>query len=103
MPELTEVSLATLLQGEGVYYQVISVDQVCDINLDMDPRFKECKFVFLSSPLLRDLNGKAGTDLLNRCIFLLEDAATIFPQVHIYPVYFCCTLRHVCVFKSRIR
>lgn len=56
VPELTEVSLATLLQREGIDYQVMSVNQACAINLDKDRRFEQCKYVFLSSTLLRDLN-----------------------------------------------
>ena len=55
-PELTEVSLASLLADEGIPYELATYDDLYTGDSDFSAKLKKCEVVFASSTFVRDLS-----------------------------------------------
>lgn len=55
-PELTEVSLASLLAEEGIPYELATYDDLYSGESDFAAKLKRCEVVFASSTFVRDLS-----------------------------------------------
>lgn len=55
-PDLTEVSLASLLKKEGIPYELATYDDLFANNEDFQRKWKACDVVFASCTFLRDLS-----------------------------------------------
>jgi len=55
-PELTEVSLASLLAEEGIPYDLATYDDLYSGHADFAAKLKRCEVIFASSTFVRDLS-----------------------------------------------